>query len=179
MDRVAGYEPVGRGFESSPVRQKVSRFSTNFFVFYNNITPSIPESNIIFIVESLNLICIKSNNINTNNALVFNIGPSQNIFDDKFIIEYIISDSIIGFNFFKIYCIDMFCLNLLKNLNTSIIIIKDGRTTPKVEKIAPGIPPFLKPINVLMFTANGPGVDSDIPINSKISFVVPQEYFKI
>lgn len=44
------------------------------------------------------------------------------------------------------------------------IMINDGSTTPKVDKSAPGIPPCDEPINVAMFIARGPGVDSETAI---------------
>ena len=59
------------------------------------------------------------------------------------------------------------------------IIINEGNTTPRVDRRAPRNPPVLKPINVLILIANGPGVDSEIAINSKSSSLVAHEYLKI
>ena len=59
------------------------------------------------------------------------------------------------------------------------IIINEGNTTPRVDRRAPKNPPVLKPINVLILIANGPGVDSEIAINSKSSSLVAHEYLKI
>lgn len=73
----------------------------------------------------------------------------------------------------------MLFLNLFMNFDTRIIIIKDGRTTPSVENIAPIIPEFLKPMNVLILIAKGPGVDSDIAMNSRSSLLVAQEYLSM
>lgn len=94
-------------------------------------------------------------------------------------IEKIKRDKIIGLKFCNTYCNVLFSLNLFKNFIMIKIIINEGNTTPKVERTAPKNPPVLKPINVLILTANGPGVDSEIPINSKSSSLVAQEYFKI
>ena len=60
-------------------------------------------------------------------------------------------------------------LAIKKNLLIISIIIRDGRTTPSVATAAPKTPSLLKPINVAIFMANGPGVDSLIPIKSIIS----------
>lgn len=38
------------------------------------------------------------------------------------------------------------------------MIIKEGRTTPRVAKIPPNTPSLFVPINVAVFTAIGPGV---------------------
>lgn len=130
-------------------------------------------------VENLNLICNKRSAINIKSSFELMFAPFKNILKDKFKIEYMRRESIIGLRFFKMYCIHLLFLNLLKHLKIIIIITNEGRTTPNVEKILPNIPPFLNPINVLMFMAKGPGVDSDIPINSKISLDVAQEYFKM
>ena len=46
------------------------------------------------------------------------------------------------------------------------MITKDGSITPRVVNTAPGSPADVVPINVAIFTAKGPGVDSDIPIKS-------------
>ena len=41
------------------------------------------------------------------------------------------------------------------------MMIKDGSTTPKVAMKEPRSPPWDVPIKVAIFTAIGPGVDSD------------------
>ena len=59
------------------------------------------------------------------------------------------------------------------------IIINDGTTIPSVATNAPKIPPCDEPTNVAIFTAIGPGVDSDIAIilssSSSVSHPVPTQ----
>ena len=69
-------------------------------------------------------------------------------------------------------------LSALKNPKRQInkIIINEGRTTPKVARKEPRIPPWVEPIKVAIFIAKGPGVDSLTAIkkyvfdNKEISF---------
>ena len=50
------------------------------------------------------------------------------------------------------------------------IIKNDGNTTPSVATNEPRIPPCVEPIKVAIFTARGPGVDSDTAIKFRNSF---------
>ena len=54
------------------------------------------------------------------------------------------------------------------------IIKNDGNTTPSVATNEPRIPPCVEPIKVAIFTARGPGVDSDTAIKFRNSFSVSQ-----
>lgn len=54
------------------------------------------------------------------------------------------------------------------------IIKNDGNTTPSVATNEPRIPPSVEPIKVAIFTARGPGVDSDTAIKFRNSFSVSQ-----
>ena len=47
------------------------------------------------------------------------------------------------------------------------MMTKDGSTTPSVATSAPGSPACDEPMKVAMFTASGPGVDSDTAIKLK------------
>ena len=49
----------------------------------------------------------------------------------------------------------------------SKIMIKEGKTTPRVADSAPKIPPCVEPIKVDILTAIGPGVDSATAISPK------------
>ena len=53
---------------------------------------------------------------------------------------------------------------MFRNIDIKIIIIKDGKTTPRVAAIEPNIFPTLYPIKVDEFIAIGPGVDSETAI---------------
>ena len=64
----------------------------------------------------------------------------------------------------------------MKNIKETInnIITKDGNTTPKVAHTAPKTPPCEYPTKVAIFTAIGPGVDSETAIIFKSSSSVSQ-----
>jgi hypothetical protein len=57
------------------------------------------------------------------------------------------------------------------------MIIKDGSTTPIVEKVDPSTPLTLYPIYVAELMAIGPGVDSAIATISRNSSFVIQPFF--
>lgn len=61
---------------------------------------------------------------------------------------------------------NLFFKNLEITIATRIMMINDGRTTPKVAHIAPKMPPVCEPTNVDILMAKGPGVDSLIAIKS-------------
>lgn len=93
--------------------------------------------------------------------------------------EYMSSDNTTGLIFLRVDDTYTLFLNLFINFAINIIIRNDGSTTPRVEHMAPNIPPFLNPTNVLIFIAKGPGVDSDIAINSKRVLLSIKEYLII
>ena len=56
------------------------------------------------------------------------------------------------------------------------IMTNDGSTTPIVAMNAPSIPPCDEPMKVAIFTARGPGVDSDTAIKLMNSLSVSHPF---
>ena len=67
------------------------------------------------------------------------------------------------------YSIAFFIIEEISTMTTNA-----GSTTPKVAIKAPKNPPFVAPTNVAIFTARGPGVDSDMATRSISSPSVSQ-----
>ena len=59
---------------------------------------------------------------------------------------------------------NLFSVKFFKIAAINTIIIKEGKTTPKVAQKLPNKPPCSEPIYVAILIATGPGVDSQIPI---------------
>ena len=78
-------------------------FNIITFYFYKNIIPRIPDIKITFIVENLNLSCRRTSEINIKTSFKFIDVSFKNILKDKFKIEYIRRESIIGLKFFKAF----------------------------------------------------------------------------
>ena len=71
-------------------------------------------------------------------------------------------------------CTPAYCIRFLSTAAMSRMMQKDGRTTPSVAHSAPANPPCEDPMKVAIFTASGPGVDSDTAMKLKNSLSVSQ-----
>ena len=67
-------------------------------------------------------------------------------------------------------------INVFMTEAMSSMIRNAGMMTPSVARIAPSTPPCENPTNVAIFTAIGPGVDSDTAIKSIIWVSVSQPF---
>ena len=107
---------------------------------------------IVFILKSSFIVFIEEM-LNRFNEAIFNV-------DDK------ISPNIIGRAMRIKFLKNVVFLNFFISIAIVVNMINEGRITPRVDIIAPGMPYVLYPINVAILIANGPGVDSDIAIKS-------------